>query len=81
MYVYICMDIVVVVQSTSWTTTRQVPLFSTIFWSLFIFMLIDLVRLSNHLVLCHTLLLLPSIFPSISVFSNELALHIRWPKY
>ena len=81
MYVYICMDIVVVVQSTSWTTTRQVPLFSTICWSLFIFMLIDLVRLSNHLFLCHTLLLLPSIFPSISVFSNELALHIRWPKY
>ena len=36
---------------------------------------------SNHLVLCHPLLLLPSIFPSIRVFSNELALHIRWPKY
>ena len=36
---------------------------------------------SNHLVLCHTLLLLPSIFPSIKVFSNESALHIRWPKY
>ena len=37
--------------------------------------------LSNHLILCHPLLLLPSIFPSIMVFSNELALHIRWPKY
>ena len=36
---------------------------------------------SNHLILCHTLLLLPSIFPSIRVFSNESALHIRWPKY
>ena len=36
---------------------------------------------SNHLILCHSLLLLPSIFPSISVFSNESALHIRWPKY
>ena len=36
---------------------------------------------SNHLILCHSLLLLPSIFPSIRVFSNELALHIRWPKY
>ena len=36
---------------------------------------------SNHLILCHLLLLLPSAFPSISVFSNELALHIRWPKY
>ena len=37
--------------------------------------------LSNYLILCHPLLLLPSIFPSIRVFSNELALHIRWPKY
>ena len=37
--------------------------------------------LSNHLILCHPLLLLPSIFPSITVFSSELALHIRWPKY
>ena len=36
---------------------------------------------SNHLILCHTLLLLPSIFPSIRVFSNESVLHIRWPKY
>ena len=39
------------------------------------------VVLSNHLILCHPLLLLPSIFPSIKVFSNELALHTRWPKY
>ena len=39
------------------------------------------VMLSNHLILCHTLLLLPSIFPSIEVFSNESALHISWPKY
>ena len=38
-------------------------------------------KLFNHLILCHPLLLLPSIFPSIRVFSNELALHIRWPKY
>ena len=44
-------------------------------------MSIDSVMLSNHLILCHPLLLLPSIFPSIRVFSNELALHIRWPKY
>ena len=42
---------------------------------------IESVMLSNHLILCHPLLLLPSIFPSIRVFSNELALHIRWPKY
>ena len=42
---------------------------------------IELVMLSNYLILCHPLLLLPSIFPSIRVFSNELALRIRWPKY
>ena len=45
------------------------------------FISIELVMPSNHLVLCCPLLLLPSIFPSIRVFSNELALHIRWPKY
>ena len=50
-------------------------------WSLLKFMSIELVVLSNHLILCHPLLLLPSIFPSISVFSNESALCIRWPKY
>ena len=44
-------------------------------------MFVESVVLSNHLILCHSLLLLPSIFPSIRVFSNELALHIRWPKY
>ena len=44
-------------------------------------MLIESVLLSNHLILCHPLLLLPSMFPSIRVFSNELALHIRWLKY
>ena len=44
-------------------------------------MSIELVMPSNHLILCRPLLLLPSIFPSISVFSNESALHIRWPKY
>ena len=45
------------------------------------FMSIELVVLFNHLILCHPLLLLSSIFPSIRVFSNKLALHIRWPKY
>ena len=45
------------------------------------FMSIELVMLSNHLILCHLLLFLSSIFPSIRVFSNESALHIRWPKY
>ena len=44
-------------------------------------MSIELVMPSNHLILCRPLLLLPSIFPTIRVFSNELALHIRWPKY
>ena len=50
-------------------------------WSLLKLMSIVSVKLSNHLILCHPLLLLPSIFPSIRVFSNESALHIRWPKY
>ena len=49
--------------------------------SLLKLMSIELVMPSNHLILCHLLLLLPSIFPSIRVFSNEWALHIRWPKY
>ena len=49
--------------------------------SLLKLMSIESVMLSNHLILCHPLLLLPSIFPSIRVFSNELTLHIRWPKY
>ena len=44
-------------------------------------MSIDLVMPSNHLILCHPLFLLPSIFPSLRVFSNESLLHIRWPKY
>ena len=53
----------------------------TISWSLFKLMSIESVMPSNHLILCRPLLLLPSIFPSIRVFSNESALHIRWPKY
>ena len=50
-------------------------------WSLLKVMFIKLVMPSNQLILCHSLLLLPSIFPSIRVFSNESALRIRWPKY
>ena len=50
-------------------------------WSLLKLMSIESVMPSNHLILCHPLLLLPSIFPSIRVFSNESALHIRWPNY
>ena len=53
----------------------------TISWSLHQFMSIALVMLSNHLIVCDPLLLLPSIFLSIRVFSNESAVHIRWPKY
>ena len=50
-------------------------------WSLLQFVSVEWVMLSNHLTLCHPLLLLPSVFPNIGVFSNELALCIRWPKY
>ena len=53
----------------------------TISWSLLKLMSIESVMPSNHLILCHPLLLLPSVFPSIRVFSNESFLHIRWPKY
>ena len=53
----------------------------TISWSLLKLMSIESVMSSNHLILCCPLLFLPSIFPSIRVFSNESALHIRWPKY
>ena len=63
------------------TAVRQAPLSSTISWSLLKFMSIESVMLSNHLILCRLLLLLPSIFPSIRIFSSELALRIRWPKY
>ena len=64
-----------------WTAAHQASLSSTFSWSLLKFMSIELVMLSNHLILCCPLLLLPSIFPSIRVFSSELALRIRWPKY
>ena len=60
---------------------HQAHLSFTISWSLLKFMSIEWVMLSNHFILCHPLLLLPSDFPSIIVFSNELTLHIRWPKY
>ena len=65
-----------------WTAPCQAPLSFTISWSLLKFMSIESVVPSiNHLILCRPLLLLPSIFPSIKVFSNESVLHIRWPKY
>ena len=64
-----------------WTVALQASLSITNSWSLLKLMSIEWVMPSNHLILCHPLLLLPSIFPSIRVFSNESALHIRWPKY
>ena len=67
--------------ATPWTAARQASLSITNSWSLLKLMSIELVMLSNHLILCHPLLLLPSIFPSIRVFSKESALRIRWPKY
>ena len=67
--------------ATPWTVARQASLFLTISQSLPKFMSIESVMPSNHLILCHLLLLLPSICPSIKVFSNELSICIRWPKY
>ena len=64
-----------------WSAACQASLSFTIFWSLLKLMSIESVMPPNHLILCHPLLLTPSIFPSIWVFSNELALCIRWPKY
>ena len=66
---------------TPWTTIRQASLSITSSQSLLKLMSIVSVMPSNHLILCRPLLLLPSVFPSIRVFSNESALHTRWPKY
>ena len=82
-------DLVVVFQSlnhvqlfvTPWTAAHQAPLSSSISQSLLKFMSIKSVMQSNHLILYHSLLLSPSVFPSIRFFSNESALHIRWPQY
>ena len=67
--------------ATPWTAARQASLSITNSQSLLKVMSIDSVMPSNYLILCRPLLLRPSIFPSIRVFSNESALHIRWPKY
>ena len=80
---------IVIVQSQShvqlfvtlWATVHQASLFFTISQSLLKLMSIELMMTSNHLILCHPLLLPPSIFPSIRVFSNESAFSTRWPKY
>ena len=83
------LSFVVVVQSlshvqlfvTPWTAAGQASLSFTISWSLLRLMPIESVMPSKHLILCHPLLLLLSIFPSMRVISNELTLYIRWPKY
>ena len=66
---------------TPWTAARQASLSITNSWSLLKLMSIESVMPFNHLILCRPLLLLPSVFPSIRLFSNEPALRIRWPKY
>ena len=83
---YICINIVqslscVQLIVTPWTASRQASLSITNSWSLLELVSIESVMPSNHLILCHPLLLLSSIFPSFRVFSNESVLHIRWPKY
>ena len=66
---------------TPWTAANQASLSITNSWSLLKLMSTKLVMLYNHFILCRPLLFLPSIFPSKRVFSNELVLRIRWPKY
>ena len=88
-HIFLSLHIIVVVQSLSrvqlflspWTTACQASLSFTISWSLLKLMSIQLVMPSNYLIFFCPLLLLPSIFPSIRVFSSEAALCIRWPKY
>ena len=67
--------------ATPWTATHQASLSFTVSWSLLKLMSIESVMPFNQFVFCRPLLLLPSIFPSIRVFSKESALCIRWPKY
>ena len=66
---------------TPLTASRQAPLSFTLSQSLLRFTSIESVMLSNHLILCRPLILLPSVFPRIRIFSNESALHVTWPKY
>ena len=69
------------ISATPWTAVRQASLSITNSWSLLKLMSIESVMPSNHSILCCPLLLPPSIFPSIRVFTNESVLHIWWPKY
>ena len=86
MYIHTCISSVqslshVPLFTTPWTAAHQASPSITKYQSLFKLISIELVMPSNHLILCHPLLPLPSIFPSIRVFSNESVLRIRWPKY
>ena len=83
MYSFISVQLFSDVQlfETPWTAAHQASLSITNSWSFLKLLSIKSVMPSNHLILCCPLLLLPSIFPSIRVFSNESVLHIRWPKY
>ena len=67
--------------ASPWTAAHQASLSSTFSWTLLKLMSIESIITPNHLILCHALLLLPSVFSSMRVFSKELALCIRWPKY
>ena len=81
--IYVVLQLLSRVQlfATPWTVARQAPLSSTVSQSLLKSLSIELMMPSNHLILCCPLLLLPSVFPSIWIFSSKSALHIRWPKY
>ena len=88
-HVYFILLVLVIVQllshvqffETPWTAAHQASLSFIISWSLLKLISFESMMPSNHLIPCHPLLLPPSIFPSIRVFSNESVLHIRWPKY
>ena len=78
---YCCSVVKLRLSVSPWTAARQAALSCTVSWSWLKFMFIMLVSRSNHLILCGPLPLLPSVFPSIKVFSNESTLCIRWPNY
>ena len=86
-FLKLCFVVIVRLPSHVWrfatprTGAHQASLSLTISWKLPKLMSIESVMPSNHLILCRPILLIPSIFPSIRVFSNELVVHIRWPKY
>ena len=71
----------VILFATPWTVAHQASRSFSVSWSLLRFMCIESVMPSSHPILCHPLLLLPSVFSSVRVFSNELAFRIRWPEY